>query len=118
MVTVKNMGKAAKPISSDVFECSVNQTEGLVIVEFYSENCRFCSLMRLELEELAKEYEGAIALIRVNVTENSDIAISHSVVSTPTIIMFAGGKPVTRILGYITRHDLKEKIDEQLKLIA
>ncbi len=118
MVTVKNVEKAAKPISADVFECSINQAAGLVIVEFYSENCRFCSLMRLELEELAKEYEGSLTLMRIDVSENNEIAMSHSVVSTPTIIMFAGGKPVARVLGYITRHDLKGKIDEQLKLIA
>jgi thioredoxin 1 len=110
--------KEMKTTSNEIFESIVGQTSELVIADFFSRNCKPCLLMQSDLEELEHEYDGRLKLLRVDVKESNDIAKQYSVVSTPTIIMFAGGKQLTRILGYLTRHDLKEKIEEQLRNIS
>ncbi len=107
-----------KTTDNENFESVVGQASELVIADFYSRNCVPCKLMQADLEELEREYGGRLKLLRVDVTESNALAVQYSVVSTPTLIMFAGGKPLTRILGYLTRHDLKEKIEEQLRNIA
>ncbi|MFA6451601.1 MAG: thioredoxin family protein, partial [bacterium] len=119
MVALKMVAeKEMKTTTEESFESVVGQASELVIADFYSQSCKPCLLMHSDLEELEREYDGRMKLVRVDIAESVDLASRYSVVSTPTIIMFAGGKPVTRILGYLTRRDLKEKIEEQLKQIA
>jgi len=117
MKTVK-MAESEKQISAESFDKIIDSEKGLVVAEFYSINCVPCKLMQGDLEAIDKEYSGKMNLIRVDVTSNRELAERYSVVSTPTIIMFAEKKPVYRILGYLSRHDLKERIEEQLKQIA
>jgi thioredoxin 1 len=107
-----------KTTNAESFENVVGQASELVIADFYSRNCKPCLLMQSDLEELEREYDGRLKLLRVDVTESNDLATQYSVISTPTLIMFAGGKPVTRLLGYLTRRDLREKIEEQLRNIS
>jgi thioredoxin 1 len=71
--------------------------------------------MKPDLDELEKEYGERLRVVRVDVNEHKEFAERFSVVSTPTIVMFSGGKPALRVLGYATRLDLKQKIEELLK---
>lgn len=104
-----------KLIKKSSFEAVVEKAGKPVIVSFVSPDCKPCNLMKPDLEALEKEYGGLLSMARVDVAEDAEIAERFSVVSTPTIIMFSGGKPVLRVVGYATRHDLKQKIDNLLK---
>jgi thioredoxin 1 len=117
--TAKPMAEKKKEqFNADAFDSLLGEGPRLVVAEFFSKNCVPCKLMRADLEEIDREYSGRLNLVRINVANSAELAARFSVVSTPTIIMFAGGKPVSRILGYLSRHDLKDRIDEQLKQIT
>ncbi len=96
----------------------ISNSEVPVVVSFVSKNCKPCMLMQGTLDEVEKNYSGHLKMVSVDVEEYHELAKQYAVMITPTLIIFYCGKPVLRILGYITGRDLKVKIDEQLKVFV
>ncbi len=85
-------------IDQDV-EQAVLRTEGLVMVKFWATWCASCRMLAPVVDELATEYAGRVAVVKVNVDENPDDASRYQVWQTPTIIFFRDGQEVKRIVG-------------------
>jgi len=105
-------------VNRNNFEKEVENSRTPVIVFFISGNCRICNLMRPELEEMESEYSDKLSVAEIEIKGNSDLAEKYSIISTPTILIFNSGKPIAQFIGYTSQHDLREKIEEQLKNIA
>ena len=58
------------------------------------------------IEELAKELEGKAKVGKINVDENSDIAVEYNVMSIPTLIVFKNGKEEKRLVGLRDKEEL------------
>jgi len=52
------------------------------------------------VEELARRFSGRVAVTKVNVDENNDLAFEYGVMSIPTVIVFNGGREFKRFVGY------------------
>ncbi len=74
--------------------------------------------MAPDIEELEKEYGDDVVFLRVDTSVDTELAARLSVVSTPTLILFVDGAPVLRMVGYVTKTDIRRKVDEQLKISA
>ncbi len=85
------------------------------LVTFLSSGCKPCRLLAAELETLAEDYEPKVSFYAVDVNEEPLLSEHLGIISTPTIIFFADGKPAFRLLGYETSHDIRLKIDAALK---
>ena len=66
------------------------------------------------LEEVAKDYDGKVKVVKVNVDDNSDSATRYGVMSIPTMLLFKGGEPVETIIGFHKKEDLSSLIDKYL----
>ena len=80
--------------------------DGLVLVDFYADWCGPCNAMSPVIEELAKELEGKAKVGKINVDENSDIAVEYNVMSIPTLIVFKNGKEEKRLVGLRDKEEL------------
>ena len=60
------------------------------------------------IEEIAKEYEGKIKVGKVNVDEESALAVKYRVASIPTLILFKNGAAEKMTVGYQSKEQLKE----------
>lgn len=111
------MAEVSKVFSLDVsaFEEKVEKTKITALVFFTASECRPCKLMESELTELEKDFSGKVSFFRVNTDDDVELASRHSVVSTPTLILFIDGKAVMRLLGYVTRTDIARNINERLR---
>ena len=83
--------------------------DGLVLVDFYADWCGPCNAMSPVIEELAKELEGKAKVGKINVDENSDIAVEYNVMSIPTLIVFKNGKEEKRLVGLRDKEELLDK---------
>ncbi len=93
-------------LSSENFKEEVLNSEKPVLVDFYADWCGPCNAMAPVIEELAKELEGKAKVGKVNVDENSDIAVEYNVMSIPTLIIFKNGKEEKRLVGLRDKEEL------------
>jgi thioredoxin 1 len=66
------------------------------------------------IEELAREYEGRIKFVKVNVDEAMKTAMSLGISSIPTLILFSHGKSISRQVGAQPKAILNGMIDQWL----
>ena len=93
-------------LSSENFKEEVLNSEKPVLVDFYADWCGPCNAMAPVIEELAKELEGKAKVGKINVDENSDIAVESIVMSIPTLIVFKNGKEEKRLVGLRDKEEL------------
>ena len=93
-------------LSSENFKEEVLNSEKPVLVDFYADWCGPCNAMSPVIEELAKELEEKAKVGKINVDENSDIAVEYNVMSIPTLIIFKNGKEEKRLVGLRDKEEL------------
>ena len=93
-------------LSSENFEKEVLNSEKPVLVDFYADWCGPCNAMAPIVEELATELNEKAKVGKINVDENSDIAVKYNVMSIPTFIIFKNGKEEKRFVGVRDKEEL------------
>lgn len=93
------------------FEEEVLKAQGVVLVDFWAPWCGPCRIVGPIVEELAKEYEGKAKIGKLNVDENSNTAATYSIMSIPTLIIFKNGAEIDKVIGAVSKEQLKQKLD-------
>ena len=106
----------SKPLEvTDVtFEAEVLKANMPVLVDFWAAWCGPCKMIAPVVEELAKDYAGKHKVCKLNVDENNQTTALFGVMSIPTLILFKDGKPVERLIGYMPKAKLVEKLSPHL----
>ena len=97
-------------VTDDSFEQDVIQADQLTVVDFWAVWCAPCIHIAPMLEEMAAEYDGQLKVAKLNVDENPNTAGAYGIMSIPTLLVFKDGKPVDRIVGYMPKERLMDKI--------
>jgi len=107
----------SKPIAVDdgSFEQFVLQAKTPVLVDFWAAWCGPCQMVAPVVNELAEEYDGKINFGKVDVDRNPKIASQYGIMSIPTLILFKDGKPISNIVGFRPKAELKRSLDAALE---
>ncbi len=70
-----------------------------VLVEFWAEWCGPCRAVAPIMEEIANEYGAKIKIVKLNIDEESAIAMKYGITSIPTLNVFVNGEVVKTIVG-------------------
>ena len=65
-------------------------------------------------EQLAEELEGKAKVGKLNIDENMDIAEKYRVMNIPTFLIFKDGQEKERIVGAVSKNELKNKLEQAL----
>jgi len=105
-------------IKDATFEETVLKNSKPVLLYFWAPTCKPCKIMKPDIDEIVSELGGQLDFTHTDAVANDDICQKCGVLSTPTVILFHKGEPVMRIVGYVTKEDLRTRIMDQLKQIA
>ncbi|MCB9493256.1 MAG: thioredoxin [Epsilonproteobacteria bacterium] len=102
-------------VNSQNFETEVIKSEKPVIVDVFATWCGPCKQIEPIFDELSKELSGQYTFAKLNIDNDRDIAIQHSVSSIPTFLFIKGGEVVARETGYMSKEVLKDKLETIFK---
>ncbi|MEI6986684.1 MAG: thioredoxin TrxA [Rhodospirillaceae bacterium] len=99
------MSKTVK-VTDESFQSDVIDAAGPVLVDFWAEWCGPCRQIAPTLDELAKDYEGRLTVVKVNIDENPIIPSRFGVRGIPTLLMFKDGNVAATKIGALARSQL------------
>lgn len=79
---------------------------GPVLVDCYSPGCGPCAALAPVLDELSQEFDGRLAIEKVDVAAQPDIAMRFGIRSVPTLLLFKDGQLLASRTGGASRAQL------------
>ena len=108
------MANGITHLTTATFDETVAGSSTPVLVDFWAEWCGPCKQIAPILEELSTELDGQLAITKLNVDENPDIAMRYQVMSIPTLLVIDGGDVKKKIVGAKGKGALLQELDEFL----
>ncbi len=94
------------------FEAEVLKSDIPVFVDFYADWCGPCKMMSPVIDKLSDEYAGRIKVGKVNVDENSELAMKYGIMSIPNMVFFKNGEVVDRVVGAIPKPQMAARFEQ------
>ena len=91
------------------FENEVLNHLGIVLVDFWAEWCGPCKMQLPILEKISDEIPS-VKICKINVDENTDLAVKFGKRSIPTMMVFKNGEKVEQFIGLKNKKELSEKL--------
>ena len=103
-----------KHVTDASFEDDVVKASVPVLVDFWAEWCAPCKMIAPMLSEIADEYKGKVAIVKVNIDESPKTPQKFNVRGIPTLILFKNGQVEGQKVGALRKTDLAAFLDSKL----
>jgi thioredoxin 1 len=87
-------------LDETTFESEVLNSSVPVMVDFTAVWCGPCKMLDPIVEQLSKQWADKVKVVKLDVDENSNLAMQYGVMGVPTLILFVKGEAVQRMSGY------------------
>lgn len=105
------MSESTITVTDATFADDVLLSEKPVLVDFWADWCGPCKMVAPVLEEIAGTHADKLTVAKLDVDANPVTAKDYQILSLPTMMLFAGGKPVKQIVGAKGKAALLRELD-------
>jgi thioredoxin 1 len=99
-------------VTDQNFESEVLQSELPTIIDFWAEWCAPCRAIAPIVKDLAREYDGQVKIVKMNIDENPSTPSKYGVRAIPTVLAFKGGTVVEQLTGARPRSAFEEMVQK------
>lgn len=89
-------------------------SKGVALVDFWATWCGPCKMMAPNVDDIATQYKGRVAVGKVDVDECSSLAERFGIMSIPTLIVFKDGEKKEVLVGYRLTMQIAEVLNRYL----
>ena len=108
------MAGTISEVSDHNFQAEVIESETPVLVDFWAPWCGPCRMVAPVLEEIGAEKGDALKIVKLNVDENQQTAMTYEVLSIPTLILFKNGAIAKKVVGAYPKRKLEAELEPAL----
>lgn len=105
--------KQVMELTSGNFDEAINGDQP-ILVDFWAPWCGPCRMVGPLVDEVAQELTGRARVGKVNVDEQSELAMRFQVMTIPTICVFKNGELLEKSVGAKPKHALKAMLEKHL----
>ncbi len=98
-------------ITDGSFEEEVLQSAQPVLIEYWAEWCGPCKMIAPVLEEIAKDYDGRLKVVKFNIDDNPETPPKYGIRGIPTLMLFKNGNVEATKVGAVSKSQLTAFID-------
>ena len=99
-------------VSDSSFEADVLKSDLPVLIDFWAPWCGPCKQIAPVVDELAKEYDGRLKIVKMNVDDNPQTPSKYGVRGIPNLILFKAGQVRDQIIGAVPKAQLVKAINQ------
>ena len=96
------------------FDEEVLNSDIPVFTCFTTSQCGSCFALCLVMDDLAKQYEGRIKFVMINVETEPQLATKYNIIPLPAMLLFRDSEPVNKLLGFQYKGSLRDLLNSVL----
>ncbi|HEY4003034.1 MAG TPA: thioredoxin [Candidatus Xenobia bacterium] len=101
-------------VSTTDFDTQVKASPIPVLVDFYAQWCGPCKMMSPVIEKIADQFGTKLKVVKIDTDESPEVATQYQILGVPTLIIFKGGEPVGKQVGYMSERDMQSFVTKYL----
>lgn len=101
-------------VTAENFDREVLQSSIPTMVDLWAVWCGPCKALAPTVDAIAKEYDGRLKVVKLDVQNSPAIASKYGVASIPTLLFFKNGELADRIVGLQSKQVITAKIEPLL----
>jgi thioredoxin 1 len=105
---------ALPDVTQATFKQDVLSHDQPVLVDFWADWCGPCKMLAPVVEKVASSYAGRMKFMKLDTDRNPSLAGEYHVSGIPCLILFKGGEPIDRIVGFVSEKTITSMLDKHL----
>lgn len=101
-------------VTDNSFEQDVLKADLPVLVDYWAEWCGPCKMIAPILEDVAREYQGRLKVVKLNIDQNEQTPPKYGIRGIPTLMLFKDGNVVATKVGALAKGQLTAFVDSHL----
>lgn len=104
----------ANNVTDSSFKKEVLESDLPVLVDFWAEWCGPCKMLTPIIDEISKELQGKVKVLKMNIDENPNTPSEYGIRSIPTIMLFKNSEQKDTKIGLQQKNSLLDWINKSI----